>query len=250
MKVIPVKTRVIYPPKDDIYSVIDQFCPKLKEGDIFIITSKVLAIHQGRCLPVNEVKSKDDLVKKEADVFIPREECPGKYVILAIKKNTLLPSAGVDESNANGHYILWPKNPEREAKLICRYLKKKFSLKKLAVIVTDSHCVPLRRGTMGISIGFYGLKPLKDYRGKKDIFGRVLKMTQVNITDALAAIGVLAMGEGSERIPIAIVRGADFVKFTNKETYKDLLIPRKEDIFYPLLKKFYPVRNPGQKKFS
>jgi len=239
MKVISIETRTILPPKDDIYSVIDEFCPKLREGDIFIITSKVLAIHQGRCIPINEIKNKDDLIKKEADVFIPRKECPGEHVILAIKKHTLVPSAGIDESNANGHYILWPKNPEKEAKRICQYLKKKFSLKRLAVVITDSHCIPLRYGTMGISIGFYGFKPLKDYRGKKDIFGRVLKITQANIADALAVIGVVAMGEGNEKRPMAIVRDADFVKFNNKETYKDLLIPIKEDIFYPLLKNFY-----------
>ena len=239
MKVISVTTRIIRPPKDDIYSVIDEFCPKLKEGDIFIITSKVLAIHQGRCLPIDKIKNKDDLIEKEADVFIPRKECPGEHVILAIKKHTLVPSAGIDESNANGYYILWPKNPEKEAQQICQYLKKKFSLKKLAVVITDSHCVPLRYGTIGISIGFYGFKPLKDYRGKKDIFGRVLRITQANIADALAVIGVLVMGEGSEKRPMAIVRDADFVKFTNKETYKDLVIPIKKDIFYPLLKNFY-----------
>ena len=239
MKVIPIRTRAIQPPQDDIYSVIDEFCPKLKEGDVFIITSKILAIHQGRCIPIEKIKDKDSLIKKEADIFIPRHECPGEHVVLAIKKHTLVPSAGIDESNANGHYILWPKNPEKEAKLICQYLKKKFSLKKLAVVITDSHCVPLRYGTIGISIGLYGLKPLKDYRGKKDIFGRVLKMTQANIADALAVMGVLVMGEGDEKRPMAIIRDADFVKFTNKETYKDLLIPIKKDIYYPLLKNFY-----------
>ncbi|PIU14428.1 putative folate metabolism gamma-glutamate ligase [bacterium (Candidatus Gribaldobacteria) CG08_land_8_20_14_0_20_39_15] len=239
MKVIAIKTRTIKPPQDDIYSVIDDFCPKLKEKDIFVITSKVLAIHQGQCIPIAKIKNKDDLIKKEADLFIPRKECPGEHAILAIKKHTLVPSAGVDESNANGHYILWPKEPEKLAKTICQYLKKKFSLKRLAVVITDSHCIPLRYGTMGISIGFYGLKPLKDYRGKKDIFGRVLRITQANVADALAVIGVLAMGEGNEKRPMAIIRGADFVEFTNKETYKDLLIPLKEDIFYPLLKNFY-----------
>lgn len=239
MRIISIKTRIIQPPQDDIYSVLDEFCPKLQEKDIFVITSKVLAIHQGQCIPIDKIKNKDDLIKEQADVFIPRKECPGQYTILAIKKHTLIPSAGIDESNANNHYILWPKNPEKEAKQICLHLKKKFSLKKLAVVITDSHCIPLRYGTMGISIGFYGLKPLKDYRGKKDIFGRVLKITQANVADGLAVIGVLAMGEGNERTPMAIIRGADFVEFTNKETYKDLLVPLKEDIFYPLLKNFY-----------
>ena len=239
MEIIPIKTRIVKPPKDDIYNVIDEFCPVLKEKDIFLITSKILAIHQGLCIPIDAIKNKDDLIRKEADVFIPRKECPGEYVILTVKNNTLIPSAGIDESNADGYYILWPKEPEKEAKRICEYLKKKFSLKKLAVIITDSHTIPMRFGVMGISIGFYGLNPLKDYRGKKDIFGREIKISRSNIVDALAAMGVLSMGEGNEKKPIVIIREADFVEFTNDEKYKESLIPIKEDIYYPLLKNFY-----------
>ena len=240
MQIIPIKTRVMNPPKDDLYDVLDNFLPPLKEGDVLLITSKILAIHQGLCLPMDEVESKDDLIEKEADVFIPREECPGEYVILALKENTLIASAGIDESNSDGHYILWPKNSSKEARKICEYLKEKFSLKKLAIIITDSHTTPLRRGVSGISIGAYGLDPLKDCRGEKDIFDRDIEMTRTNIVDALAVMGVLVMGEGAEQIPMALIREADFVEFTNEEKYQDLLIPPKEDIFYPLLKNFYP----------
>lgn len=239
MKIIPIKTRIVKPPKDDIYSVIDEFCPILKEKDVFLITSKILAIHQGRCIKISSVKNKDDLIKKEANVFIPRKECPNEYVVLTIKNNTLISSAGIDKSNSGGYYTLWPQNPEKEAKKICEYLKNKFSLKKLAVIITDSHSLPMRYGCMGISIGFYGLNPLKNYIGKKDIFGYMMKVSRSNIVDALAVMGVLSMGEGNEQKPIAIIRGASFVEFTNKEMYQDLLIPIEEDIYYPLLKNFY-----------
>ncbi len=237
MNITPIKTRKINPPQDDLYKILDKYCPKLEEGDILLITSKILAIHQGQCFPMKEVKDKDKLIKSEADISIPRKECPGEYAMLTIKNNTLIPSAGIDESNANGYYILWPKSPEKEAKLICQYLKKKFKIKKLAVIITDSHTTPLRSGTQGISIGFYGLKPLRDYRGKLDLFGRKLEVSQINIVDSLASIGTLAMGEGKECTPLALVREAR-VQFTNKETFKDLFIPFKEDIYYPLLKYF------------
>lgn len=239
MNFVKVKTRVVTPPKDDIYKVMDEYLPALKEGDVLLITSKVLGIHQGRCVKTGEVKNKDELIKKEADVFIPREECPRGYVVLTVKGSTLIPSAGIDESNADGHYVLWPKEVNKLAKEICGYLKKKFAIKKLAVIITDSHVIPLRRGLMGISIGFYGLCPLKDYRGKKDIFGRVLKISQSNIVDALASMGVLLMGEGNEQTPMVIVRGAEFVDFTERETHRDAFIPIEEDIFEPLLRIFY-----------
>jgi dihydrofolate synthase / folylpolyglutamate synthase len=235
MEIIPIRTRTILPPKDDIYQVIDEFVPGLREGDVFVITSKVVAIHQGRCVPTGGA-DKDALVEKEADILIPGNECAGTRNFLTVKQNTLIAFAGIDESNANGYYILWPENPAKTARDICNYLKKKFSLKKLAVIITDSHCAPMRRGTMGISIGFYGLEPINDYRSKKDIFGREMKITQANIVDALAAAAVVAMGEGKERMPMAIVRGADFVEFTAKDTSKDLEMPLKEDLFYPLLK--------------
>lgn len=237
MQVTPIKTHKINPPQDDLYKILDQYCLRLKEGSILLITSKILSIHQGQCLASKNIKNKDKLIKEEADIAINRKECPGKYAILTIKNNTLIPSAGIDESNANGYYILWPKSPEKEAKKICKYLKKKFKIKKLAVIITDSHTTPLRSGTIGIAIGFYGLKPLRDYRGKKDLFGRKLKVSQVNIVDSLASIATLAMGEGKESTPLALIQDAK-VEFTAKETFKDLFIPFKEDIYYPLLKHF------------
>ena len=239
MKTIPIKTRPINPPQDDIYKIIDKYCPKLQEGDVLAITSKILAIHQGRCIEINKVKDKDDLIKKEAEVFIPREKVPGEYVILTMKDHTLIPTSGIDESNGNGYYILWPKKPEKDAKKICNYLKKKYKIKKLAVIIIDSHTIPLRYGVMGISTGFFGLEPLKNYIGKKDIFKRKIRLTKTNIVDSLAVVANLAMGEGNEQQPMVIIRNADFVKFTNKKTYKDLLIPMKKDIYYPLLKNFY-----------
>jgi len=239
MEVIPIKTRTIKPPKDDIYKMIDELCPTLYEKDVLLITSKILAIHQGRCIKINSTQDKDSLIKKEADFFIPRDKSPGGHVILTIKNHTLISSAGIDESNGDGYYILCPQKPEEEAKKICQHLKKKFSLKKLAVIITDSHSMPMRHGVMGISIGFYGLNPLKDYQGGKDIFGQAVgEVSQSNIVDTLAVIGVLSMGEGNEQTPMAIIRNADFVQFTDYETYQKSIIAIDEDIYYPLLKEF------------
>jgi len=237
MKLIKVKTRRLLPPRDDIYPILNKYLPKLKEGDVLLITSKILAIHQGRCVGISETR-KSDLIDQEADYSLPAYTVGGSEIILTIKDNILIPSAGIDESNGNGYFILWPKNTNRLCKEICTHLKKKNKIKKLAVIATDSHTTPLRWGTSGISIGFYGLSPTFDYRGKKDIFGRKLKYTQSNILDSLAAMGVLLMGEGAEKVPIIIIRNANFIKFTTKPTHKNFLIPPKKDLYYPLLKIF------------
>lgn len=237
MNFIKVKTRPLLPPKDNIYGVLYKHLPKLKEGDVVFITSKILAIHQGRCVKIGPKINKDKLIIHEADRYIPRSKSPGNF-LLTIKDYTLIPSAGIDESNANGHYILWPKNTVKLLKEICQYLKKRHKIKKLAIIATDSHTTPLRWGVTGISTGFFGMKPLYDYRGKKDIFGRKLKFTKTNIVDALSATAVLLMGEGSEQTPIIIARGLDFIKFTNKDRYKDIVVDPEEDIYSPLLKVF------------
>ncbi|MFA5318722.1 MAG: coenzyme F420-0:L-glutamate ligase [Patescibacteria group bacterium] len=244
MQFIPVKTRPIMPPQDNIYPILDKYLPRLKEGDILLVTSKILGIHQGRCVKIKEEtrKEKDRLIIKEADYYISRREVPNEYAFLTIKDNTLISSAGIDKSNSKGYYVFWPKNTNKLLREIWRHLKKGHKIKKLGVIAVDSHSLPLRFGTLGISIGFFGIKPVKDYRGRLDIFGRPLHVTRANVVDALAAIGVSLMGESNEQTPLLIARSADFIEFTDKDSYRQLIIPRQKDMFYPLLKKFKKVK--------
>lgn len=242
MKLLPIKTRALKAPKDNLYAVLDKYLPALREGDILVITSKVLAIHQGRTVRITPDLDKDKLIIKEADAYISRRRVPGQFAILTLKGHTLIPTAGIDESNADGYYILWPRRIQASTREIWRYLKKKNHLKKLGVIITDSHTIPLRYGTIGISIGFWGIKPIRDYRGTPDLFGRKLKITRTNIVDGLAAAGVLLMGEGRERTPLLLIRDANFVEFTNRDTYRQLVVPPRTDLYAPLLKVFKKKR--------
>ena len=246
MKIFTIKTRPILPPKDDIMPVIKQaFCNrKLKEESIIVITSKIVAMGQGRCIKINQNlskenqrKEKDKLIKQEAEFFIDRKHVPHQMVTLTIANNILIPSAGIDESNANGYYILWPKEPFKETKKIWQFLRKEFKVKKLGVIISDSHTTPLRAGVSGIAIAYYGFYPLRNYVGKKDLFGRTLKMTRSNIPDVLADVAVFAMGEGAECTPIAVIENLSDIKFGFDSTKKDpMKIEKKEDIYYPLIK--------------
>ncbi len=238
MQVNAIKTRVFLPPKDDLLSLIQEsfFSLTLKEKSVIVITSKIVAIWQGRCIKMDLVKSKDDLIKSEADFYIDRDKVPHGYVILTLKNNILIPSSGIDESNANGYYILWPDKPHRAAKQIHAFIKKNYKLKEFGVIISDSHCTPLKNGVMGIAIGYYGFYPLRDYRGKKDIFGRTLKMSQTNIADSIAAAAVLVMGEGREQTPFAVVEGVDSVIFKQPKQHIDpLVIEKNNDIYAPLM---------------
>src|SRR3989338_5371289 len=109
MEFIKVKVRTVVPPRDNIYPILDKFLPRLREGDVLFITYKILAIHQGRCLKINSSVKKDHLIKKEADKYIRRRLASYGNFFLTIKNSTLIPSAGIDESNGNGYYILWPQ---------------------------------------------------------------------------------------------------------------------------------------------
>lgn len=231
MKVTAIKTRVIKTPKDNIFDIFDNL--KLHENDILVIASKIISLHQGRCIPMGKIK-KDDLIKKEADYYISREKVPGKAAVLTIKNSTLIASAGIDENKKAGYYILFPEKPEKIAKEICDYIKKKYQLKNMAVIIADSHTSPLRPGVTGISIGFFGLEPYKKYY---DINKTELVASRVNIVDSLAAAAVFEMGEQDEQTPLAVIKEVD-VCFTNKDTYQETILPIKKDIYYPLYKNF------------
>jgi dihydrofolate synthase / folylpolyglutamate synthase len=237
MKLTGVKTQKVV-KGDDLFKILDQYLPeKLEEKSIVVITSKIVGICEGRLVKV-EGTDKDALVKKEADYYIPKEE--NKYQIyLTIKNNIMAATSGIDESNGNGYYILWPKDPQKSANKIRAYLLKKYKLKYLGVIITDSKTVPMLRGVVGMAIAHSGFLALRNYIGKPDIFGRNLLVTRANVSDGLAGASVTLMGEGNETMPIAIIEDVPFVQFQKRDPseseLKKLRIPLKEDIFAGIL---------------
>ena len=247
LHIIPIKFPRLTPPRDDFFAALSGIRFSLKEGDVFVVSSKVVAIHQGRTLAMKDAPAKDTLILQEADKYVPREEVPGQYAMLTLKNHTLVSAAGIDESNGNGYYILWPENINEFCKEVWTVLRKQFKIKKLGVVMTDSHSIPQRHGAIGVGIGFHGMQPFKKYKGKKDIFGRKFKFEQVNLIDSLAAAAVLGMGEGAEKTPAAIVRGTTGIKFTTKNLYNEWVVDEKDDIFYPLLKTFRKPPRPPMK---
>jgi F420-0:gamma-glutamyl ligase len=236
MQIIPVKTKKVTPPQDDIFSILDESLPTIKDGDVLVVTSIIASIHQGRCLKIEDVPDKEELIKSEADDVW---QWPGMEDRIGMTRvsTTLMPFAGVDESNANGYYVLTPKDPSKLAKKITEYLKDKYKVKNLAVIIADSTFWPMRSGNVSLSLGFYGIEPVVDYKGDADVFGREIMLTRSNRVDPLAGIAGLYMGDGSEQTPLVILRAFDKVMFTNKETHKELEYPIGQDFYAPLLQK-------------
>ena len=184
------KTDKIVPGRT-IFEVLDKYLPDVPEKSVVAITSKIVGICEGRVIPIGQAR-KQDLVVEEADFYLP--ENLSKYGFsFTITHHTLIPAAGIDESNGNGNYVLWPKDPQKSANGIRHYLAEKFKLKEIGVVITDSTARPLHYGTEGVAIGYSGFSPSNDYVGQKDLFGREFKVSISNVVDGLAsAVAVLA----------------------------------------------------------
>lgn len=225
---------------ESLIAIIDKYIPRLEEKNLVAITSKIVSsCEQLMVIKKNISSQKISLIKQEADrTFIHSET---QNFILTLKNHRLIPNAGIDESNCNGHYLLLPRNPMGTAKKLWHYLKKKHKLKYLGIIITDSNITPLRSGTHGIAIGWCGFSPLHSYIGKKDLFDRTMEVTKINLIDSLATTATLVMGDGNEQKPIAILENLPpTVKFKTTPPSPNevamVTIDPKQDLFRPIMK--------------
>jgi len=238
MEITVHKTKAVV-KGDALNDVIDTALPVLHNGDIVVITSKIVSICQGRIVPVGTEEEKFSLIRKEAQYIIENDATRKYHLALTVANNTLIPNSGIDESNGNSFLILWPSDPMSAAEKIWKHLKDKHHLETLGVLITDSHTTPLRWGTTGIGIAWCGFDALNNYIGVPDIFGRPLAVTKANVMDGLAAAAVVVMGEGNEQTPLAVIKNVPFVRFQKtpptKEEKDALPISLDDDIYSPIL---------------
>lgn len=230
MIIRPIKTRV-FCEGEDLFTFITHYFKELKEKSVVIVTSKIVALAEKRTFIAKNEQSKQDLIIAESEIAIPT-----KYTWLTVKDKMVMAAAGIDESNANGKLILLPKDSYKTAQKLCITLKKKYRVKNLGVLITDSRTTPLRLGVTGVAIGYAGFCGIIDYRGKPDIFGRKLEYSRTNIADSLATSATLVMGEGNEQQPLAIIEKAP-IKFSDKINRDELTIDIQDDMYRPLFSK-------------
>ena len=239
MIVKAIKTRKVTAGSGTLQQLLDESLNELEEGSIVAITSKVAAICEGRIVPTEKIDKKD-LVAREADYYLP--ENLSKYGFsFTIIHNTLVPAAGVDLSNGNGNYVLWPLDPQKTVNEVRQYLRKRFGLNKVGVILTDSTARPLHFGTEGVAIRYSGFAGSNNYIGTPDLFGRKLEVSISNVVDGLASAAVVVMGEGTEQTPFAVISDVPFVDFqdhdpTDKELKQFYLEHMEDDLFEPFLR--------------
>lgn len=216
---------------ENLFSFITSYIKKIPEKSVIVITSKIVALAERRTVIIKNSRTKEEAIRSESSFQLQT-----KHVWLTIKDGMILPSAGIDESNANGKLILLPKDSFRSAALIRKKLKKYYQVRNLGVILTDSRTMPLCAGVVGIALGYAGFRGLRDYRGKPDIYGRKLKFSSTDVADSLATAAVFLMGEGDEKQPLAIIKRAP-IKFCERVDRNELHIDIEDDMFKPLFQK-------------
>lgn len=243
MKIIPIKTR-IFVENEDLIAFVKNHIKRVPENSVLVVTSKIVALSEGRTAVIKNEKDKERLIRAESQFALRT-----KYVWLTIRDNLVMASAGIDESNGNGKLILLPHDSFKSATFIRNKIRKIYGLKNLGVIITDSRLLPLRNGTVGVALGYAGFKGLKYYSGKSDLFGRKFKFQRTDIADSLATAAVVCMGEGNESIPLALIENAP-IEFTERVNRQELKIDPREDVYQPLFENIKKIPLHPEKKRS
>ena len=234
LQVKPIKTFIFRPGDDLIDFIVHSLQGQSVENRIIAVTSKIVSLAENRLISQSEIE-KEALVKRESDYYIG----PSAYNChLTIKEGLIIPSAGIDESNSEtGDYILYPKNPFKSAQRIALALRTRLNESKIGVLLTDSRTSPLRKGVSGVALSYYGFRGLKTMIGEEDLFGRPLKMTTINLADALGTAATLTMGEGPESCPLAIIKYP--VVFEDLDNNDEIKMDPEEDLYWPVLQENY-----------
>jgi coenzyme F420-0:L-glutamate ligase/coenzyme F420-1:gamma-L-glutamate ligase len=216
-------------PGDDVAALIagalDDADMALVDGDVVVVTHKVVSKAEGRLADVAEEADYRALAEAEAASIIRRR---GDLVIAITRHGFICANAGVDRSNVTGdRAVMLPIDPDASAHRI-RIRLQQASGVRLAVVVTDTFGRPWRRGLTDVAIGLSGMPAIQDLRGSTDATGRVLDVTEVAVVDEIAAAADLVMGKATG-IPVAILRGLRWTPGDGRAS--DLVRPPAEDLF-------------------
>jgi coenzyme F420-0:L-glutamate ligase/coenzyme F420-1:gamma-L-glutamate ligase len=187
----------------------------------------------GRAKQLSKVTQRDprlvELVLNESRRVV---KVSPEILIVENRQGFVCINAGVDKSNVQGKdaYALLPLDSDRSARRIRSEIKKSTG-KNVGVVICDTYSRPFRRGQVVFAMGVAGIDVFRDYRGKKDLFGYVLKVKNSAIADEIGSAAELVMGQGAEAVPVAIVRGFAEVMATLDHSASELVIGAQEDLF-------------------
>ena len=216
----------------------------IQDGDVLVFTHVIVSRAEGNTVNLDEVQP-SEFAKKIAEQYqkdpalievVLRESkrivrMGNGNLITETQHGFICANAGVDRSNIQGerNVALLPRDPDLSAQAIRQEIRG-ITGHNVAVIISDTHGRPLRMGEINIAIGVSGIKPIRDRRGEKDLFGYVLRVKQTAVADELSSAAELVIGQANEGIPAAIIRGYHYPQ-TEDAKATELVRPREKDLF-------------------
>lgn len=225
---------------DDIARIFLQRA-QLREHDIFVISSTVVSKSEGRIISLEIVnpteRAKVIAMKNKIDPRFVQAVLDESmeilldfpFLLVRLKNGSICVNAGIDHSNVEGcdNILLLPEDPDKSALDLKRSLFN-YTGKNVSVIITDTNGRAFRTGQTGAAIGCAGIKPTRDWRGTRDLFGRVIEVKNEGIADEIAGFANIMMGEGNGGMPIVIIRGLEL--YSESNGIKELYRPESEDV--------------------
>jgi coenzyme F420-0:L-glutamate ligase/coenzyme F420-1:gamma-L-glutamate ligase len=195
-------------PGDDLAALIARAAPWLRDGDVLVVTSKVVSKAEGQLVDVpadgpERAAARDEVLAAETARKVATR---GQTRIVQTHHGFVMASAGIDASNVDRErLVLLPKDPDASARALRSALRERHGL-DVAVVVSDTMGRPWRNGLTDVALGAAGIAPVRDHRGETDPYGNELHITQMAVIDELAAAGELVKGK-TDQVPVAVVRG-------------------------------------------
>ena len=248
VEVIAVENLPLISEGEDLAELICNAAEKqntpIQEKDVVVITHVAVSKAEGNVVNLDEVvpseRAKEVARKTDKDPALVEVILRETKEIVRMRRNSLITetkngivcaNAGVDRSNIEGerNIVLLPEDSNASAQKIRQKIRKLTGC-DVAVIVSDTHGRPFRMGEINVAIGVAGIKPIRDRRGEKDLFGYVLRIKQTAVADELASAAELVMGQADEGIPAAIIRGYKYQASENASA-TELTRPKEKDLF-------------------
>lgn len=247
IEIIPIYLNININPKVKLLNTLLESIKNnnqiIKNGDIIVIAQKIISKNEGRSVYLKNIIPSSRSIelgrKINKDPRIVELILQESRKIVRVFNNTIITetlhgficaNSGIDQSNVSkskNRVLLLPRDPDKSADTIRKEIYKK-TRKNIAVLITDTFGRPFRMGQTNIAIGIAGITALKNYKGKRDMFGKIMKVTEIAIVDEIAGAAELVMGK-TKGIPIAIVRNVTYSKSNSSIT--KIIRKENKDIF-------------------
>ena len=226
-------------PGDDLAALIRKVAPQFAAGDVLVVAQKIVSKAEGRFVDLATVTPSPEAARLARDTdkdprLVELILGESQRVLRAVKGvlivvhrcGFVLANAGIDASNVgDDRVLLLPQDPDASAARLSAALG-------VPVIVNDSLGRAWRNGTTGTALGAAGLPSLLDLRGQPDLFGRILRASEIGLADEIAAAASLVQGQAAEGTPVVLVRGlADLIAAAPARNANALIRARENDLF-------------------